>query len=388
MGEEVGGFFASLKLMTDEGSFQRGTGHLKSLSDKLSGLVMWAAGLIGIAEGIKAVVAAAAEAQNIAFSAERFGISFKSIKEWEAAWAETGGTIKDVTTMMEQLQRKQVEIFKQGKGSMDWQAISMLGLDPGATARQAAPQMAASIIAAAESKIRGGADRGAMLKVVDDLLGASASKQVEYDVAHGTSLGERMARMGGSVFETKADAYAGGSGVKEFMDLKTILANIGQAFSSKAMGAMADTLRNFNDWLLSHNDLIVRLVDNLAALVKALAEWTSGVLEDLVGSKNVGDFVSRRSKRAETADVAAMDAAINAMGGKRVTAETSVKELINDPRYRQVMANFIRTGSYGAAASPDKPMSIDLSIDGKLYDQSGKVVGELSKQNSRMAVQQ
>ena len=379
-GEEVGGFFASLKLMTDEGSFQRGTGHLKSLSDKLAGLVVWAAGLIGIAEGIKAVVAAAAEAQNIAFSAERFGISFKAIKEWEAAWSETGGTIKDVTTMMEQLQRKQVEIFKQGKGSMDWQAISMLGLDPGATARQSAPQMAKSIIDAAEKKIRGGADRGTILKVVDDLLGASASKQVEYDAAHGTSLGARMDRMGGAVYETGADALRGGAGVKEFMDLKTILANIGQAFSSKTMGALADTLKNFNDWLLSHNDIIVKLVDNLAALVKALAEWTAGVLEDMMSSKNVGEYLGNRTDR-QTGD---QNLAIEHLGGG--PAKKGLANLA-DPRFWQTYGHYLTTGRF-EDKPVDKTMKIDLSIDGKMYDQSGKVVGELSKQNSRMAVQQ
>ena len=92
---------------------------------------------------------------------------------------------------------------------------------------------------------------------------------------------------------------------------------------------------------------------------------------------------------AVTTDVAAMDAAINAMGGKQVNAATSIKELLNDPRYRQVMANFMRTGSYGAGVSPaDKAMAFDFTVMGKLYDQSGKVVGELSKQNSHRAVQQ
>lgn len=94
----VGGFFASLKLVTDENSFRQGIGVLEKFPSKLKGLAVGAAGL---AAGMVALATSTATAMTkLDAQARTLGMSARTLDNWRGAVGLAGGDADSFVSSM------------------------------------------------------------------------------------------------------------------------------------------------------------------------------------------------------------------------------------------------------------------------------------------------
>jgi hypothetical protein len=310
--EEVGGFFASLKLMTDEGSFQKGEAKLANMGEKLGSMVRWAAGLFGLAEGIKSIVSAATAAQEVAASAFRFNMSFSDLKAWGNAWQEVGGTVEQVESMMGRMARMQTDIFALGRGqsNQSLEDMAWLGLNPGDAKTKTTEQLATEIIQGVLNKYRGAksdSERQKALRLGEGLA-PEANTWIIEALKNGWNVDSKLNYQRGLSFETGAQADAGGKGVMALNNVKTGLGNAGQAFSSQFMADIQPALKEIGDWMHSHPDEIASLTKGLADLTAAIVILAGGLGINVLGmGAGVFSFFNAKTPDQKTAALSLME---------------------------------------------------------------------------------
>lgn len=117
MPEEVGGFFASLKLMTDDSSFQRGMSSIGGLVGGLGKIIGMAGPLAAIAGVIKKIIdLGGAEGQKLV-TGELMGMSADQLTMWSGAMAEAGGNADAMISSVQKLHTHLVGVTTAGRGA-------------------------------------------------------------------------------------------------------------------------------------------------------------------------------------------------------------------------------------------------------------------------------
>ena len=310
MAENAGGFFASLKLMTDEGSFTRGVGHVKSLADKLAGLVAWGAGLAGVALGLKGVINAAAEHGKIAITAEKLNMTTKNLEAWRTVIHQAGGDANGFTSSLEALHNKLVDLDKGiDPGGMFAQNLERgLKLNMGAILKMSPEQAMRTIMEAGEERIRNTRSRkdvkGEDLakSAVEQLAGSDALNRVLWDVRLNKSLGGSLGRAGASVYTNERTTTKSFEGLGELNLLTDKLKSAFAALSEEVMKNLLPYLKRLNIYLETHQKEIKDFIESVGKAAEAIAKWAEGILKDAVKSKSAVDFVDKRLERGQWAD--------------------------------------------------------------------------------------
>ena len=105
--DNVGGFFASLEMVTDDASFRRGTDGIKSITSGLEGLIEKGLAIAGVTLGIKNLIDAASAQGQMLITAQQANMSADALANWEGVLNHVGGSMGAFTaaaaTMNQQL---------------------------------------------------------------------------------------------------------------------------------------------------------------------------------------------------------------------------------------------------------------------------------------------
>jgi hypothetical protein len=274
--EEVGGFFASLKLNTDEASFSRGAGKISDLAGGLKGLLLAGAGLAGLTLSFKALIDAASEQAKLGQMAMYLGMSADNLQNWRAAIRTAGSDADSFVAAIGNLNAKMVGLRAYGEAPNDkfWIAVHGLGVDPNAMLNMSNDQRVRALMQGAE-KLYGKNPQNAQ-RYLEDTLGKSSVDLLLRARQNKTTVSDLYNRGASSQYTTGRDMQGAAQGVTQWNQSVETLRSVFNLFSDTVMKNLAPSLKGLNDWLLANKDEITQLT-------KALADFATAVLQ-LLGS--------------------------------------------------------------------------------------------------------
>jgi hypothetical protein len=266
MAEEVGGFFASLKLQADQASFQRGIGSIKGVGDELARLVKIGLGIAGVTIGIKELLNAANKQGQLLLTANYLQMNADAVTTWSGAIKEAGGNSSAFIDSIKGLHQNLVRLKEEGMdpGNKFFQNIAQLGVNPGDLVNMTQDQQVRTLMNAARNSKNPNLANDLILQ----LLGPDALNAVLYSRATGRSLDQMRGEAAKAIYNpNRAGALAG---MGQLRQAGGKFEGMWEAFSSKFIADLAPELKRLNDWLGQHQDEISQMIDAMAKLAAAL----------------------------------------------------------------------------------------------------------------------
>ena len=281
MAEEVGGFYVSLKALVDEGSFRKGIGNVNELANGLKGILMFGAGLFGIAASIKGIVDASSKSGQELMTARSIYMSADALEQWKGAAAEAGMNADSFFASLNQLNQQFVQMKKEGMdpGNKLFQDISQLGLNPEALMKMDSAGRAKAMLNAALRmkdqdlamdilRREGGGEMGMlqmesymmiMHRNLDSILGDAAKRSYH------------------------PDRYGAEGASADLRKIGNAGENAWTTFSDQLMKDLKPTLDVIVNWIQAHPDDIANMAKGLADLAASFALFiASPVMQGLV----------------------------------------------------------------------------------------------------------
>lgn len=279
MAEEVGGFFASLKLNTDEASFSRGAGKISDLAGGLKGLLLAGAGLAGLTLSFKALIDAASEQAKLGQMALSLGMSADNLQNWSAAIRIAGSDADSFVSSISNLNKKMVDLaaFGEKPGDKFWIAVHGIGVNPSAMLNMNNDQRIKALMQGAEKLAHTGPQGLQNAQTfLREALGQSGVDLLTKAMQNKTTVADLYNRGASSQYTTGRDMQGAAQGVTQWNQSVETLRSVFNLFSDTVMKNLAPSLKGLNDWLLANKDEITQLT-------KALADFATAVLQ-LLGS--------------------------------------------------------------------------------------------------------
>jgi len=268
MAEEVGGFYVSLKALVDEGSFRKGIGNVNELANGLKGILMFGAGLFGIAASIKGIVDASSKSGQELMTARSIYMSADALEQWKGAAAEAGMNADSFFASLNQLNQQFVQMKKEGMdpGNKLFQDISQLNLNPEALMKMDSAGRAKAMLNAALRmkdqdlamdilRREGGGEMGMlqmesymmiMHRNLDSILGDAAKRSYH------------------------PDRYGAEGANADLRKIGNAGENAWTTFSDQLMKDLKPTLDVIVNWIQAHPDDIANMAKGLADLAASL----------------------------------------------------------------------------------------------------------------------
>ena len=278
MAEEVGGFFASLRLMTDDSSFQRGQAAVKGVGDSLAGMLKAGLAIAGITLGFKEFLHAADQAGKTLLMGDYLDMTAKSVIEWRGAVDEAGGSAEGFIGSIKTLHQNLIRLKEEGMdpGSKFFQNIAQLNVPGGPEAlikMSQGDQVKALMNAAMNSK-----DKDLGNDLILQLMGQDALQTVLYSRRTGKSINSLLTSAGKRNYMNDKDMAGALAGSGEFRKLGDTGAGMFSALSAKTMAALAPQLELLNTWLEAHRDDIANMTTALGNLAGVLLGKAAGMI--------------------------------------------------------------------------------------------------------------
>ena len=313
MAEEVGGFFASLKLNTDEASFSRGAGKISDLAGGLKGLLLAGAGLAGLTLSFKALLDAASEQAKLGQMALSLGMSADNLQNWSAAVRIAGGDADAFVSSISNLNQKMVDLraFGDKPGDKFWIAVRGLGVNPNSMLNMNNDQRIAVLMKGAEKLAHTGPQGLQNAQTfLREALGQSGVGLLTKAMQNKTTVADLYARGAGSQFTTGADMAGASKGMTEWNQSVETLKSVFNLFSDTVMRELAPSLKGLNAWLTANKG-------EIAKFTKAMADLAT-VLLQLLGSAVFKSMdVAMNASAASSAKLGSTDQRMSSIGMER-----------------------------------------------------------------------
>jgi hypothetical protein len=288
--EEVGGFFVSLKMLSDDASFRRGEEGIKNVTDGLGSLIAKGAAIAGVTIGIRDLIKAASEQGQMLITAQQANMSADALANWEGVLNHVGGSMgaftNAATTMNQEFEKMQFG----GKAPADdfFLALAQLGLSPDKLKGENQDQRMKDIMSAALNyNGPGGKDYARTL--VRQLGGGMPGLESIFDYLQlpaaatgGATFQSLWANAKKESFVNDKDRMAGEKGSAALRDLETTFKSIWGKLSSDIMGSLAPDIEKLNSWLDTHKDEIKNLIDGIAKLTDVIMKKLGGAAENAI----------------------------------------------------------------------------------------------------------
>lgn len=282
----VGGFFASLKLVTDDQSFQKGIGTLEKFPTKLKNI---AVGALGVGAGMVAMATTTASAlAKLDATATTLGMSARSLDNWKGAVSRAGGDADSFVDSLVQM-NEAFRNLKIGEVREDFiKATGMSGANFSSMMQMNNEQRLRTIWGALEKV----ADPAKQQALVARIFGSGGVDLFSRIKNQGTSLGTLYAQASAQNPLTDKDYQ---SAIESDKKQREIAQQLGKDFENigiKISQGLLPALDKFSKWLSTNQD-------NLDKFATAVGDATK-VVVGFVGG--IGGWLGSSGKRQEVTD--------------------------------------------------------------------------------------
>jgi hypothetical protein len=276
--EDVGGFFASLKLQTDDASFQRGIGALSGIAGGLKGLLTGGAALAGISLGLRGIIDAANKQGQLLLQGDYLGMSADAISAWSGAVNEAGGSAAGFNESVKSMHRSLVQLYAQGKtNDQMFLNLGLLleksgsGISVDKFMGMGTNQQVMTLMNAA----RNFPDKQKGYEYLLSLLGPDALKTVQYSRVTGKGLQQMYSDALTRIYTGDQTRMGALKGTAEVRNLFDNMSGIWEGFSALAMSDSASRIKQINEWLKTNHENIQKGIDVAVGLGEMLMDLTS-----------------------------------------------------------------------------------------------------------------
>lgn len=275
--EAVGGFFASLNLISDSKSFKKGINSLKDVEKRVKGLGSFALKSFTMAGGgllAMASISASLDNQNMQV-AKSLRMSVSELMQWKSAASIAGVSANGLTSALLDLQRK-ADRLKLGEVDIGLaKSLGFMGLNYQKFLRMNTGDKMKAVFSKALSM----KDQGKAGELVKDILGDAGKEMYQYMLMTGQSLDSILAkskalqftndrtRKGAMIFNSEMKATLGS--FKEMGSL--FLGTFGIEFTP--------ILRGLQGLIIKNKQLIALNIIKFAKGVAGIAKFTFDVLK-------------------------------------------------------------------------------------------------------------
>lgn len=261
----VGGFFASLKLMTDEDSFKKGVGILEGFPKLLSKA---AVGAVGLGVAMVGLGASTANAMTkLASTAKQLGMNALTLDNWQNAVRLAGGDADSFTSSI-QTMNEAFRNLKIGEVKEDFiKSTGMSGADFSKLQGMNNDQRLRTIWGALE-KVQ---DPGKQQALIQKIFGQGGVDLFSRMQNQGTNLSGLYKQAAGMNPNTQADYDAAVKGNQANESIAVSFQNTINKLGIEIEKSLLPDLERFAQWLRDNKDA-------LTAFAKAVGEATASVV--------------------------------------------------------------------------------------------------------------
>lgn len=274
MAEDVGGFWASLKLIPDTASFQSGE---RALSGLVNGLKSIAGALLTYKLADELVKLAQAQAQ-LNITASFAGLSTDALAEWGIMLRTANVDSAAFTSSLTALNNQFIRLQTQGEALPEGTAksIGLLGLDLTQIMGEDSASRASDIIAAATSYAAKTKDTAAAAQLVKNLLGDAGAQYFTWLQLSGKTLGGQADLARSLMYTNAGDRRAVMDPMADLNSLRASFGSMASEFATKFMIHLDPAFKNLLDYLADpkNKQAILNTIDSWAT---ALGKLTSGL---------------------------------------------------------------------------------------------------------------
>ncbi len=285
----VGGFFASLALVTDEGSFKKGIGMLNMLPGLLGKMGV---ATLGVASGFVAMGASSAAAlTKLADNAKILGLSARQLDNWRNAARIAGG---DADSFQESLSTLNKTFFNLKIGEVDKgtiQGLGMSGADFGAMQKMPMQDRIQYVLTRLES-IK---DPEMQKALTAKLLGQNGLTMLAQNQLSGSNFSNAYANASSRNLYTDENYSTAIKGKKTLDETRVSLEETFNKIGIEIETALLPQLQEFSQWLKNNKqglDDFAKAIGSIAKFIMSLISGTVGVVQDL--GKKEDWLVSRK----------------------------------------------------------------------------------------------
>lgn len=279
----VGGFFASLKLMTDEDSFKKGVGILEGFPKLLGKAAMGAVGLGVAFVGLGASTANAMT--KLAATAKQLGMNAMTLDNWQNAVRLAGGDADSFTSSI-QTMNEAFRNLKIGEVKEDFiKATGMSGADFSKLQGMNNDQRLRTIWSALE-KVQ---DPGKQQALIQKIFGQGGVDLFSRMQLQGTNLGALYSQAAGMNPNTQADYDAAVKGNKANESIMVSFDNTIKKLGIEIEKALLPSLTQFSQWLIDNKKglsdfavsvgnvttVLVGLINSIGTVIGNITGWFS-----------------------------------------------------------------------------------------------------------------
>jgi len=274
---DIGGFFVSLGLNPDKNSFETGNKLIDGVANSFNKL-------IGTARNAAVVLASTALASGAMASQELhtsqiIGTTTEKLNLWRAAAKIAGadanglvGAISKLGNVMNHLtiDGSGLEAYSEQLGKLQIGFNELEGMDPADAMKTIIERAQAQLDGTDETKLR-------ITTIVGDILG-DAGQQLFVDLnRQGISIGNFLAGVGRTQFETEQDKKDAAAFVTETRYIKEQVTSLTKLFGDNIARELTPYVKELKDWLLEHGPDIAEFLRVLSSNVGKLVEKIVGM---------------------------------------------------------------------------------------------------------------
>ncbi len=250
MATNIGGYFASLKLLTDETSFKKGIGSLKQVVSGVGGLVKMVAGLSVVRSVFGGAMALMQRDELIL--AQRTNLATGELSAWSMAVGAAGVSAGQFTGALASLDSR-LQRMKLGEVDVGLaKSLGMLGIGFGGFAQADAGKRTEQVLRQAMAM----RDQRKAAQLVADVLGSAGQEYFWYLTASGASLDKQLAEGRALTFtneRTKMDALVFSA---ELRKTGGAMKEIGALWGSAFARQLTPMIQGINRLIASNRGLI------------------------------------------------------------------------------------------------------------------------------------
>ena len=261
----VGGFFASLKLVTDEDSFKKGVGVLNSFPDLLK---KGAVGVIGLGAALVGLGAVTANSMtSLAAMAKQLGMNAMTLDNWQNAVKLAGGDSESFTASIVAM-NEAFRNLKIGEVKEDFiKATGMSGADFSKLQGMSNDQRLRTIWSALE-KVQ---DPGKQQALIQKIFGQGGVDLFSRLQLQGTTLSTLYSQAAARNPNSQADYDAAIQASKDNASIMVSFEKSLQKLGIEFEKVLIPSLDSFASWLATNKD-------TMTAFAKAVGDVTTGLI--------------------------------------------------------------------------------------------------------------
>lgn len=303
---DIGGFYVSLGLDIDKGSFETGNRLVDNVGNsfnKLTGSARNAINVLGTITTQQSLIGGS----SIDLS-RRLDVTSEALDLWRATARLTTGDAKALDAALYKLSDVKIHLNYDGRGLAELQRqLNELGINYGDISNLSVDKQLEEILKRAQAKVAGGADKSVIAGYVHDILGGNSRDAFLNMLEQGRSVEEMLAHAQDKILVGDEGNQNLKAFENEYRELMTEFDAVKKLLGSNIAELLTPELKRLNDWFDAHSEEIKTAMNNLASAIVKLIEGTGADIGTAVsigqGAKATWDAITANTPEEREAAV-------------------------------------------------------------------------------------